>query len=128
MSDLPNTAPELRCFDDLDLFATETASDLEVLEQDVFHILIETPGSNLDAPNRGIGIEEVLSGPDLVLDDTCRRIEAELLKDDRIDAVAATITQVGDPGSYRLEIDVTVGAATLGLAFSFTRSGGLIAG
>ena len=39
----PNTAPELRCFEDLDLFAAETPSDLEVLEQDVFHILIETP-------------------------------------------------------------------------------------
>jgi phage baseplate assembly protein W len=122
---LPLTVPDLVCDDDLDLFAGETTSDLQTLEQDVYHVLLETPGSNIDDPNRGIGLEAMLSSAVTTsLSDLARTIDAELLKDDRIDASTTTITQLTD-GSYVVEIDVVAGAETVGLAYSYAPDGGL---
>lgn len=106
---------DLRAWDDLDLFGRETTSDLEDLQQDVFHTLIETQGSNLDAPNRGIGIEDALSA---AFDSaSTARIESQLRKDSRIAATSARITEVGRD-SFRLDIEIEPdGDEVMGLAF-----------
>jgi phage baseplate assembly protein W len=109
-------------FDDLDQFGSETQSALEELAQDLYHRLIETRGSNLDDPDRGLGIEDMLSGPyDPGL---TQRIEAELRKDDRVDAVQATITELGDDGAFRIEIEVEANGETVGLALEPDGLGG----
>ncbi len=133
---LPLTVPEVVCFDDLDELAGETASDLESLEQDVYHILIEVPGSNIDAPDRGCDVESILSGPATRLDGMTTNIESQLRKDARIDDAQATLTKL-PPGStlpdgtslpdggYLLSVEVVASGAVLGLSYSFTSDGGL---
>lgn len=99
---------ELRCFDDLDMFGAETTDDLENLAQDVYHRLIEPPGSNLDDKTRGLGLPGMLSG---VFDPSLpQKIEAEIRKDPRVTAVAATITDVSvsDQSGAQLQIDIEV--------------------
>lgn len=135
-SPLPLTAPDVVCFDDLDLLGTETASDLETLEQDVYHVLIEVPGSNPDDVSRGCGVESILSGPSTRLDGLTTKIESQLRKDDRIDDARAMLTKL-PPGStlpdgttlpdggYLLGIEIVSGASVLGLSYSFTSDGGL---
>ena len=105
---------DLVCFDDLDHFAAETTTAMEELAQDLYHRLIEQPGSNIDDPDRGLGIEDMLSGP--VDPQLTHRIEAELRKDDRVDAVKATVTELGDDGAFRIEIEVEANEETVGLA------------
>lgn len=133
---LPLTAPDLECFDDLDLLGGETASDLETLEQDVYHTLIEEPGSNIDVTERGCGVESILSGPATRLDGMTSHIESQLRKDDRIDDAQATLTKlppgstlpdgtVLEDGGYLLSVQIVAGAAVLGLSYSFTSDGGL---
>jgi hypothetical protein len=140
---LPLTYTDLVCLDDADLFASETGSDLENLEQDVYHILIETPGSNPDDTSRGIGVEQLLgSASQDTIPEITSLIDAQLKKDDRIDSCTSTLTQLppgstlpdGTPlpdGGWLLELDIVpdssiVGTATLGLAYGYSSSGGLV--
>ncbi len=131
---LPLTAPDLVCVDDLDPFASETTSDLQSLIQDVYHVLIQAPGSNPDDIDRGIGVNQMLSGATNALAGTAHMIQVELAKDDRIDAVQAKMTNLG-PGSvlpdgtplpaggYLLEVTVVAGADTVGLTYSVADDG-----
>ncbi len=93
---------DLLCVDDLDQFGGELDDPIAELAQDNYHRLIEAPGSNPDDPNRGLGLEDLLSasiaaGPtapsdavDLAL--LGPRIETELLNDDRNADVRATVS------------------------------------
>lgn len=104
--------PEIRCYDDMDQFGGETVDELEDLEQDLYHRLIEPRGSNLDDPERGLGIEDMLSG---ALDGTLKhKIEDELSKDPRVRGAAASITEI-ETGSFRIEIVVAVDEGELKL-------------
>lgn len=95
------------CFDDLDAFGTELDDPVEELQQDLFHRLIEKPGENPDDSDRGVGINAMLSG---VVDGSLKhRIEADFVKDDRVTACNATITEVasGQTGSqFRIDIEI----------------------
>lgn len=111
---------DLRCYDDLDLFGAECEDALEELEQDNYHRLIEAPGSNLDDPDRGLGISDVLSG---VADPSLGpRAEAELRKDDRNRAVRATVSSDTD-GSYEMQIDVEADEGKLDMTVPFGPDG-----
>jgi hypothetical protein len=136
MAELPLTVPDLVCTDDMDLFAGETTSDLQTLQQDVFHILIEAPGSNPDDVTRGVGIERMLSGTENQLANITQTIDAQLQKDDRIDSSKTTLTKLppgsmlpdGTPlpaGGYAIDIEIVAGTQVLGVGFSFTADGGL---
>lgn len=139
---LPLTAPDLVCLDDLDPFASETTSDLQSLEQDVYHILIETAGSNPDDETRGIGVEQLLSSSASNFTMITQIIDTQLSKDDRIDTCTSTLTSLppgstlpdGTPlpdGGYLLELDIVPDESVLGssdviaLAFGYSGSGGL---
>jgi hypothetical protein len=124
---LPLTTSDLVCVEDTDPFAAETTSDLQSLEQDVFHILLETNGSNPDDPNRGVGIEEALSG---TAEDAAKlpsRIEQQLGEDDRIDACTATLTpqSTGDY-TYLLALNIQADGQVLGLSYGFNPQDGLV--
>lgn len=137
MSTLPLTAPELAAVDDLGLFAEEVASDLEALKQDVYHVLIETPGSNPDDVERGVGIDDLLSSPTTKLTGLTRIVEEQLQRDERIDGARAELVQIQPGGSlpdgttlpaggYLLEIEVIVGESVVPLSFLSTGTGGLV--
>jgi phage baseplate assembly protein W len=111
---------DLRCFDDLDEFGAETTNELENLAQDLYHRLIEPRGSNLDDPDRGLGVEEMLSGE--VDPGLKQRIEAELRKDERVTLVSATISEI-EEGSFRIDIQIEADEDELGLVLEYDAAG-----
>lgn len=115
--------PEIRCFEDMDQFGAETRDELEDLAQDLYHRLIEPRGSNLDDPDRGLGIEERLSGP---VDPTLPSdIERELAKDERVDRVSARITEL-EAGRFRVDIQVIADEQEIGLTLETDASGAVV--
>lgn len=114
---------DLRAYDDLDPFAAECTDAYEELVQDCYHRLVEAPGSNPDDENRGLGIEDMLSGQ--VDPQWPRLIEAELRKDDRVTGSTARISQVDDT-SLRIEITIEVDGLALGLALETAPDGTII--
>lgn len=121
---LPLTYADCVCELDVDAFARETTSDLQNLEQDLLHVLMQELGSNLDDPDRGVGIVSLLSGSTLDLPRVARRIEIEFVKDDRVATCTATLSTQSD-GSVRIDIAVGVGIAVLGLAYSYDSTNGV---
>lgn len=105
------------CLDDLDQFGTELDDPLAELYQDLYHRIIEPPGSNIDDPNRGFGLEGKLSAgvrhggiaPWIKVG-----LENELRKDDRVRDVRATITDTGN-GECRIEIAVVADEGKIGI-------------
>jgi len=127
---LPLTYPDCVWTDDMDPMARETTSDLQNLQQDVMHLLIEDLGSNLDDLARGIGVDSALSGPSAVAAAMASRIDQQLGQDDRIDSSHTTVTQQGVPGTqggatFAIEIEIVVSGTTLGLSFAYSATGGL---
>lgn len=100
---------DVRCFDDLDLFAAEITDPQEQLEQDNYHRMIEPPGSNIDDTERGLGLEDMLGGE---LDPSIGPVtEAELRKDTRNASVRATVTDVGQgppQAGAKIRIDLAI--------------------
>ncbi len=136
---LPLTYADLVAIDDLDPLASETTSDLQTLAQDIYHILEEDPGSNLDDPERGVGVIRLLSGDTSVLQTLPHTIESELLKDDRIDQVNCTIVAVAaggtfsngdaapEQGGYELQLQYVPSGSVLPQSLSFAAGqGGLV--
>jgi hypothetical protein len=99
----------------MSLFADETESELEELEQDVYHVLIETLGSNLDDVTRGLGLDDVLSDDEANLASVPGLAEHQVQLDDRVVAAKATLTQDED-GNPRLEVQIQPTDETLGTA------------
>lgn len=137
---LPLTAADLVCVEDLDAFASETASDLENLEQDLLHILLEDPGSNPDDVERGVGLPSLLSASTRSLNNITGIVESQLRKDDRIDQVHATLSELPagytfpsglslPNGGWLLELALVPTNALTGLSVTYAYSGatGLVA-
>jgi hypothetical protein len=116
---------DLVAFDDLSSFALETTTPIQELEQDLFHRLIETPGSNLDDPNRGLGIEAALSGA--IDRGLGARIEAEFRKDERVYDVRAVVTEITSGGNvgaaFRIDIDIVADAGALNMPLTLDALG-----
>lgn len=129
MSTLPLMVRDLVGLDDIDTLGAETLTDLETFEQDVYHILLEAPGSNPDDIDRGIGIASLLSGkqPDLLA--AASTVDAQLAKDERCHQSTTTIGTeiVNGERVFAIQIEVQVDGSVLGLAFQFSDRGGLIA-
>jgi len=105
---------DVLCFDDLDVMGRDLDDPLEELAQDLYHRLIERPGGNIDDPDRGVGIVQMLSG---TLDPSIARlVDADFEKDDRVSASHTTITRTA-AGEYRIDIEVDANGETLGLVF-----------
>lgn len=110
---------DLRGYEDLDEFMSETDDPLVELSQDVFHRMIEGYGSNLDIDaDASLGLETVLHGDLEVIQSSL--IEAGLRKDDRIDNAKAVITEVEDgratgPRAVRCEVLLAVNESQIGI-------------
>lgn len=122
---LPLTYPDLRWVADMDPFAAETESDLETLEQDVYHLLVQDLGSNLDAPDLGIGVDGYLSGTANALAVLPGVIDRQLAKDDRIDASTTTITPATEDTNTLIEILLQVGGQVIPINFQWDSTAGL---
>ena len=93
------------CLDDLDPAAAEMTDPVAELEQDSYHRLICPHGMNIDDPDFGLGLEEMLSG--VVDPSLASRIKAELRKDSRVDDVSTVVTvQSQNPLIYRITIEI----------------------
>lgn len=94
---------------DLDLWGRETTDELEILDQDLFHRLIELYGSNPDDEDRGVGVTSALSG--IITDrDIAGEIRTDFAKDDRVTSTAVTITPIPETtGGFDIRIRVRVG-------------------
>ena len=105
------------CIDDLDLFGTELNDPLQELAQDLYHRIIEAPGSNLDDPARGYGLAGRLSGAGRssdLLTSIRHGIEAELRKDDRVLDVRATVESPAT-GEYEVTVEIVANEGVLGI-------------
>lgn len=118
---------EIDCLEDMQAFDRELDDPWEELEQDLLHRLIEPPGSNIDDPERGLGLRSRLSG----IDDPNlgRDIELEWEKDDRVEAVRALVTRPDSSASpqqgvlYLIETEVeTVNGDTFEGRYAFDGS------
>ena len=125
MSNLPLTTPDLVCMLDLDPNGAETTSDLQSLEQDIFHVLINLLGDNPDDPGRGVGIDQYLSGTLDQIAPLAKIIENQIDQDDRVDSCSCGIIQNDSSSPYPITISIEVGVngAVIGLQFGWTGSG-----
>lgn len=108
-------AQELLCIDDVDPYARECTDPLQELEQDLYHRLLEPPDTNLDAilagEQRGLGLEDMLSGP--LRPDLAQLVQNECERDDRVIKCTALITSSTnsngpDTVTVALTVDVDV--------------------
>lgn len=114
---------DILCFDDLDDFGRDIDDPLGELEQDIVHTLFESFGTNCDAPQRSIGLEDALSGradPGLV-----HRIETKLADDPRILAVQATLSQVDDT-TYQVDLTIVANEGELGISLQYDGAGNVV--
>lgn len=115
---------DVRCFDDLDLFGEEITDPLEELEQDNYHRLITPRGGNVDDPNLGLGLAEMLSA---ARDGSLApRAEAELLKDERNLSVRATVTELSNDATgvtIQLDLDIETSDGALSQSVQITPEG-----
>lgn len=116
---------DLDHWDDMDPYAAELTDPVDILKQDIFHRLIETPGSNLDDPELGIGLEQRLSG--VVDPNLAAHIDAALQKDPRIDVSTTTVSRVSD-GVYAIHIVIEYDGEELGLDFTSDATGVRVGG
>jgi hypothetical protein len=116
------------CMNDLDPYGRELNAPLDELYQDLVHRLFETPGSNIDDVDRGIGIENMLSGgfdasvsggPAGIVS---RRIETDFRKDNRVKDVRADVVQ-RDDGVYEIAIQVVANETVLGITLEADGTG-----
>ena len=108
---------------DFDPFGRETTSDLQTLSQDVLHVLMEVLNSNLDDPNRGLGVMGYLNGTLSDLQLLPAKIDQQLLDDDRITSSETTISDVQPDGSYLISIQIVVNGQVWPLNYNLSPSG-----
>lgn len=123
---LPLTYPDLLAGDDVDPLGQETTSDLQNLVQDVIHVLVQDRGSNLDDPNRGVGLYNYLNGSSNDLESLVGAIKSNLLDDPRIDSVDVEISaQTTGAFSYIIYVAIGVNGTVLSLNFGWSQATGL---
>jgi hypothetical protein len=124
---LPLTYPDILCGNDVDPLGQETTSDLQNLMQDIQHVLQQDLGSNLDDPNRGVGIYNYLSGTNIDLQSLAGNIKSNLIDDPRIDSVSVNVqAQSSGIYAYIIYVDIGVSGTVLPLSFSWSQATGLV--
>lgn len=96
---------DLVWLDDLDLYGSELDDPQAEIEQEVLHILGEVKGSNIDDPDRGEGLFDLLSGPGIDTGALARRLTSTL---NRIDGVESAVVEIAEtsPGTYEVEVSL----------------------
>ncbi len=120
----PLTAPDWVGVDDLDPLGVETSSEAQNLSQDCYHWLLTRPGGNLDNEDRGVGVESYLGGTLESLNSLPGVIEADFLKDPRVQGCVATI-QPQPNGGYLISVQLQAVVGVLQLLFGYSQASGL---
>jgi hypothetical protein len=115
------------CMNDLDLYGRDLNDPLGELYQDLVHRLFELLGSNADDADRGVGIEDMLSGGFVATNggpgvSTAHRIEKDFLKDDRVKEVAANVVERA-AGDFEINIQIVANEGTLGITLEGNANG-----
>lgn len=97
---------DIACEDDMDLFGSDTKSELQEIQQDAWHTMIDEPGDNLDDLDAGLGLEDELSKDAATLNGVEARTEVALAVDDRIAGVKATLTKDVEEETYTLDVQI----------------------
>jgi hypothetical protein len=106
---LPKTYATIRWGNDMDPQAADTASDLESLEQDCLHVIMQVLGSNQADPTSGCNAAGLLNGTSDQLTTLCAQIDAQLPEDTRVtNSTSAVVTL--DDGSFQVTSTVQCGA------------------
>jgi hypothetical protein len=114
---------DLLCFDDLNEFALEIEDPIEILIQDIVHMLLESYGSNVDSSYRSIGLDDYLSGqPDPSMKTL---IENKLLKDARISAAEVELNE-SETGVYDIDMKIVVDEQEIGISLTYDGAGNLV--
>jgi len=124
---LAKTYQTIRWDVDMDPAGVDTDSDLESLEQDVMHLIMELQGSNMADPQNGIGAVGYLSGTSAQLQAMPALIDAQLASVNRITGSHTTVQQQSDL-SWLILVDIQVGTNVTKLQFSLGPSGVSVAG
>jgi hypothetical protein len=112
---------DLRCGDDLDPFARD-APPLEVLAQDIYHLLITNKMCLFLDPDWGLGLESYLGKP--LPSTLAGDIENEVRRDDRVSDARCVITPIdGQSDSYQMRLAVEVDGTFLNIALQLTPDG-----
>ena len=113
--------------DDMDPNGNETTSDAQALAQDVYHILLETLGSNLDDLNRGIGVQGFASAQSGLLVNLPAIVDSQLRKDTRIDASKTTITTSStSPLAFSMSVEIVASGTVIPLGYTYSSQTGLV--
>jgi hypothetical protein len=125
---LQRTYQEIRWTDDMDASAAETDSDLESLQQDVLHILMEVLGTNIADQDKGLGLLTLLSGPSTILLASGPLCDAQLSRVSRLSSSHTTITATSDPTqqpgvSYVINVSCQVQSDIINLQFVLNQNG-----
>jgi hypothetical protein len=110
---------------DMDVLATETTSEMQNIQQDLGHRLIELPGSNLDFGDnntRGIGIMQYLSADGARLEGLPRKIDEEFGQDPRVVDSSTELLDNGD-GTFTINTLITTQAGVFGLGYVWSQQG-----
>lgn len=128
----PLTAPDLRTDPapggiswDMNILASETVSEIENLQQDLGHRLVEIPGSNPDfGPNntRGVGIYQYLSGDSTRFQGLPARIDEEFGQDPRVLNSSTGITAQAD-STFAIQSAVETVVGVFGFAWAWSSKG-----
>jgi hypothetical protein len=121
---LPKTYQTIRWTDDADPNFVDTESDLESLEQDCLHVIMQIAGSNLDDPDRGVNAEGYLGGTNLELAKMPHLIDTQFEADARISSSATTLVQVSaSPPSFLIQSVIQVGGQVVNLNYKLGPGG-----
>ena len=121
-TNLPLTYPDLVCLDDLDPFAGETASDLQSLGQDLYHVLVQLPNSNPDDPDRGIGVMQYLSCTETQFRSLGGKIDKQFEEDSRVVSSKTTLSTSPD-GSFVVNVEVKTANGIIPLQYAVSGGG-----
>ena len=135
LNSFPLTSPDLVAVPspagmatDIDDFASETQTELDNLQQDLLHRLVENPGSNQDFPPpnvRGVGIFLYLNGTEAQLQGLPARVDHEFEQDSRVISSRTTLQKqpAGAQYPYILSVQVESVAGVFGLSFGWSQTG-----
>jgi hypothetical protein len=112
---------DIRCGDDFDPFARD-APPLEVLAQDLYHLLITNKGTLFLDPDWGFGLPSYLGRP--LPSTLAGDIENEVRRDNRVSDAKCVITPIaGQTDSYSMTLAVAVDDTFLNIALQLTPDG-----
>lgn len=111
---------DLLCIEDFDPLGREVGAR-DAYIQDIYHSLLEEPGTNFDMPSRGLGLMGWLSAA--YSDQWPRLIEQDCKRNELTTEAVCTITQASD-GSLKIFVTLQIDGAAIALEIALDVTSG----